>query len=53
MYDFSTEDEALAAVDRMEENAIIKKVLGKESGGIHVMFIDDFGKVKQVKRVKR
>ena len=49
MYVFSTEGEAKAAVRFMEENAIIKKVLGKEPGGIHVMFIDDFGKVERVK----
>jgi hypothetical protein len=32
----------------MKGNATINKVLGKEPGGIHVMFIDDFGKVKRL-----
>jgi hypothetical protein len=48
IYAFSTKDEADAAIALMRNNGIIKNVLSKEPGGIHVMFIDVLGKVKRV-----
>jgi len=39
------ESEARAAMSAMVDNRLVTKVLGKEPGGIHVMYIDRFGKV--------
>jgi hypothetical protein len=45
IYILSTKGEAEAAHEAMNANALVKKVLGKEPGGIHVMYIDKYGKV--------
>lgn len=48
IYVFSTEDEAKAALEMMREKNVIKKILGKEPGGIHIMYVDRNGKIARM-----
>ena len=47
---FSTKPEAEAALRAMSENKTIKSVLGKEPGGIHVMFANETGKIRPMSK---
>ena len=46
VYVFSREEEAEKAVDKMVKNNIVRSVLGKQPGGIHVMYLDNDGVLK-------
>jgi hypothetical protein len=46
IYVFSKETEAKAALVAMQDNKAIRSVLGKEPGGIHVMFVNDTGRIE-------
>jgi hypothetical protein len=46
VYVFSREEEAEKAVDKMVKDNIVRSVLSKHPGGIHVMYLDNDGVLK-------
>ena len=48
IYVFSTKNEAEAALGVMKDNKLIENVLGKEPGGIHIMYVNDYGKIDRI-----
>jgi hypothetical protein len=46
VYVFSRRDEAKVALEKMSDSKIIRPVLGKHPGGIHVTYLDMDGLLK-------